>query len=108
VLEDGSNSEHSILSYVGVTMFETGASGGQEGFNKFSFPKFAQESQGIAPNVFVGMLEIISDAVASIISVSFFKRTFQGALTRLKSSPASTSRWHRVLDIFHSRNTIAF
>jgi hypothetical protein len=64
VLENGGNSKDGVLSYVGMTMFEAGASGGQEGLYEFSFPKLAQKSQGIAPNVFVGVLEIISDAVA--------------------------------------------
>jgi len=44
VLKDGSNRKNGILSYVGMAMFETGASGGQEGLDKFSFPKLAQES----------------------------------------------------------------
>ena len=66
MLEDGGNSKDSILSYIGVTMFEAGASGGKERFDELGFPKLAQKSQGISPNVFIGMLEIISDAVAGI------------------------------------------
>jgi hypothetical protein len=49
-----------------VTVFEAGASGGKERFDELGFPKLAQESQGISPNVFIGMLEIISDAIARI------------------------------------------
>jgi hypothetical protein len=44
VLENGSNSEDGILSDIGMTMFETGASRGEEGFDELGFPKLAQES----------------------------------------------------------------
>ena len=66
MLVDGGNSKDSILSYIGVTVFEARASGGKERFDELGFPKLAQESQGISPNVFIGMLEIISDAIARI------------------------------------------
>jgi hypothetical protein len=44
-------------------MFQAGAGRRKEGLNQFGLPELAQESEGIAANVFVGMLEIIADAV---------------------------------------------
>lgn len=70
MLEDGSNSKDGVLSYVSMTMLETGSSGRKERFDKFSFSKLAQEPQSIASDVFIWMLEIISDAVALIFSVT--------------------------------------
>jgi hypothetical protein len=43
VLEDGSHGEDGILSYVGVSVLETRASRGEEGFDELGFPQLAQE-----------------------------------------------------------------
>jgi hypothetical protein len=50
-------------------MFQTRTCGGKEGFNKLWFAEFGEESEGIASNVFVGVLKIIANAIAVRIKV---------------------------------------
>ena len=68
MLVDGGNSKDGVLSYIGMTVLKTGTRRGKERFDEFGFSKLAQESQSVASNVFVGVLEIISDTVALISS----------------------------------------
>lgn len=63
VLENRSYSKYGVLANVGMSMLETRTCGRKEGFDQLSFTKLAQESQCVAPDVLVGMLEIISNAV---------------------------------------------
>lgn len=65
VLEDGGDGKDGILSYICVTVLEARSGGGEEGLDELRFAELAQEAQGIASNVLVGMLEIVSDAVTS-------------------------------------------
>lgn len=65
VLEDRSNGPNGVLPDVCVTVFQTRACGGEERFDEFRFPELAQESQGIASDVFVGVLQVITNSVAS-------------------------------------------
>ena len=64
VLEDRSHSKYSILANICMSVLEARSCGGEKGFNELSFTKFAQESERVASNVFIGMLEIISNSVA--------------------------------------------
>lgn len=45
-------------------MFQTGTRRGKEGLDQFRFAKLAEEAEGVAADVFVRMLEIITDTVA--------------------------------------------
>ena len=65
MLEDGGNRIDSILANVGMAMLETGSSSGQEGFDELGLTELAQESQRIPANILVGVLEVISDTVAT-------------------------------------------
>lgn len=64
MLKDGGNGEDGILPYIGVTMLETRSGGGEEGFDELGFAELAQEAQSIASDVLVGMLKVVSDAIA--------------------------------------------
>lgn len=64
VLKDGGNGEDGILPYIGVTVLETRSGGGEEGLDEFGFAELAQEAQSVASDVLVGMLKIVSDAIA--------------------------------------------
>lgn len=46
-------------------MLQTRTCGGEEGLNKLWFAEFGEESEGIASNVFVGMLKIVANAVTA-------------------------------------------
>lgn len=47
-----------------MTVFQTRPCGGEERFDEFRFSELAQESQGIASDVFVGVLQVVTDSVA--------------------------------------------
>jgi hypothetical protein len=64
VLEDRGHSENSILANVCMSVLEARSRRGEKGFYKLSFTKLAQESKCVASNIFIGMLEIISNSVA--------------------------------------------
>jgi hypothetical protein len=70
VLVDSGNSKDSVLSYIGMAVLKAGTRRGEERLDELGFSKLAQESQSVASNVFVGMLEIISDTVTLKYSVS--------------------------------------
>lgn len=63
VLENGCDSENGILSDVCVAVLETGARRGKERLDKFGLTELAEEAQRVTADVFVGVLEVISDAV---------------------------------------------
>jgi hypothetical protein len=46
-----------------MTVLKARASRGQEGFDELGFTQLAQKSQSIAPNILVGVLKVISNAV---------------------------------------------
>lgn len=70
-LPDGIESKDGVLSNVGVTMFEGCTDGGDERLEKFSCgctssgrDELGDEAKGCASNVFVWMLEVVSDSVS--------------------------------------------
>lgn len=64
MLEDGGDGVDCVFADVGVAVLETGACGGEEGLDELGLAEFAEEAEGIAANVFVGVLEVVADAVA--------------------------------------------
>lgn len=113
VLIDRGNRPHGVLPHVRMTVFQARASGGEQRFDEFWFPEFAQEPQGIAANVFVGMLQVITDSVAGsrkqgASAVTLWLSELNGAmLTTPGSSPASTGHSCPASDRSRSRNTAA-
>ena len=64
MLVDGSDSENGVLAHVGVAVLETGAGGREQGFDEFGFVQLAEEAEGVAADVLVGVLEVHANAVA--------------------------------------------
>ena len=62
---DGSDGENGIFADVGMAMLEAGSGWRKQRFNEFGLAKFAEETEGIATNVFVRMLEVHSNAIAA-------------------------------------------
>ena len=60
----GGNGKYGILSDVGVPMLQAGSRRRKKGFNQLGFSKLAQESESVAPDILVGMLQIITNTVA--------------------------------------------
>ena len=58
------NGKDGILSDVSMPMIKTGASGRDQWLNDFGFSQFAQEAESVATNIFVRMLEVVSDPIA--------------------------------------------
>lgn len=52
----GGNGEDGILADIGVSMLQTGSGRRKERLNQLGFSKLAQKSEGVAPDVFIGML----------------------------------------------------
>lgn len=48
-----------------MTVFQARASGGEEGFDKLGLAELAKKAEGIASNVLVRVLQVISDTVAN-------------------------------------------
>ena len=65
MLEDGGDSKDGVLADVGMAMLEAGASGRQEWLYEFRFAELAQETECVAADVFIGMLKVHADAVAT-------------------------------------------
>lgn len=65
VLVNRGNSKDGILANVCVTVLETGSSGGKKGLDELGLAELAEEAEGVASNVLVGMLKIVSYAVAT-------------------------------------------
>ena len=53
---DGIYGKDGVLADVCVTMLETRPGGGEKGLDQLGFAKLAEEAQGIAADVLVGML----------------------------------------------------
>ena len=47
-----------------MSMFQAGSGRRKERLNQFGLPKLAQKSEGIAPDVLVRMLQIVTNAIA--------------------------------------------
>lgn len=69
VLENRGDCPGGVLSYVGVAVFQTRAGRGQEGLNEFRFAEFAEETESVSSDIFVGVLQVITDAIAANMSV---------------------------------------
>ena len=52
----GGNGEDGVLADIGVSMLQTGSCRRKERLNQLWFSKLAQKSEGVAPDVFIGML----------------------------------------------------
>lgn len=64
VLEDGCDGKDCVLTNVRVTVLEALPGGGQQRLDKLGLPQLGEEAQGVASDVLVGVLEVISDTVA--------------------------------------------
>jgi hypothetical protein len=64
VLEDGSNCPGGVLAHIGVAVFQARAGRGKEGFDEFGFAQLAQEAESVSSDVFIGVLQVVADAVA--------------------------------------------
>lgn len=61
----GIDGEDGVLSNVGVPMFKACATGRDEGLEEFGvFSDFLEETKGSATDVFVRMVEVVSNGVA--------------------------------------------
>jgi hypothetical protein len=70
VLEDGGNGKDSVLADIGVSVLQALAGRRKQWFYEFRLPQFAQVTQRIAANEFVGMLKVHSNSVASTPTIS--------------------------------------
>ena len=61
----GGNCKDGVLPDVGMSMLQAGSGRRKERLNQLGLPKLAQKTEGIAPDVLVGMLQIVTNAVAS-------------------------------------------
>lgn len=64
VLVDGGYREDGILADIRMTVLEARSSGGKERLDQLRLAKLAEEAQCVAADILVGMLEIVSYAVA--------------------------------------------
>jgi hypothetical protein len=64
----GGDGKDGVLPHIGMSMLKTGTCWRQQRLDELGLPKLAKEPKRVAPNVFVGMLEVISDAIAANVS----------------------------------------
>lgn len=110
VLVDRCDGPDGILSHVRMAVFQTRACGGEERLDEFRFSEFAQESQGIASDVFIGMLQVVTDAIAvqtGMVILDSSDGTRGIILTTPGSFPASTCHSCRAWGRFRSRSIAA-
>lgn len=77
-----------------MAVLEARPSRREEGFNELRFTELAQKPQSVPSNVLVGVLQIVSNTIAVILSDSN-SATIILLLTTPESSPASIYRLHR-------------
>ena len=65
VLVDGRHGEHCGLSHICVPVFEARPGGGQERLDELGFSELAEEAQCVSSDVLIGVLQVISDAIAA-------------------------------------------
>lgn len=70
VLVDGRDGKDCVLANISMSMLEAGSRRGEKRFDELGFAEFAQKSKGVASDILVCMLEIVSDAVAVAKDVS--------------------------------------
>jgi hypothetical protein len=56
MLVDGGDGENSVLADIRMSVLQARSRRGQERLDEFRFAEFAEEAQGIASNVFIGVL----------------------------------------------------
>ena len=61
---DVGDGKDGVLADVGMAMLEAGSCGREEGLDQFRFAELAEEAKSVAADVLVGMLQVVSDAVA--------------------------------------------
>lgn len=69
VLENRGDCPGGILSYIGMAVFQTRAGRGQEGLDEFGLAEFAQETESVSTDIFVRVLQVITDAIATNVLV---------------------------------------
>lgn len=106
VLEDRCDGEDCILANVGVAVLKALPCGGKQRLDKLGLAQLGEEAQRVAADVLVGVLEVISDAVAVGNVGQRAPRAVPGSEspTRQESSPASAFRWSRAWGRSHSRS----
>lgn len=107
MLVDRRHSPHSILSHVGVAVFEARASGRQERLDEFRLAKFAKEAESVSSDVFVRVLQVVSNAIAAELLAREEQPAVWGGLTKPRSFLASIFRWSQVSGISHSKSKAA-
>lgn len=107
ILIDGRNGPNGALPHIGMSVLEARASRGKKGFKEFGFAELAEESEGVASDVFIRMLEVVPDTVAVETYQSRPSMCLDHPPTRPGSFPASTSHWHPTSGISHSRSIAA-
>lgn len=65
VLVNRCNSEDSVLPDIGMAVLKTRPGRGEEWLDELRLPQLAEEPQGVAPDVLIGMLQIISNTVTT-------------------------------------------
>lgn len=62
--EDGGDSENRILSNICVPVLQAKSCGREQRLNEFRLPEFAEEAKSVAPDVLIGVLQVVKDAIA--------------------------------------------
>ena len=60
----GIDGEHSVPAHVGVPVLQAGQDGGYQRLQDLLLPDSAQEAQGDAPDVLVGVLQVVAQILA--------------------------------------------
>lgn len=107
MLVDGGYGEDSVLPNIGMPVLKTLSCWGEERFYQFRFSQFAEETEGVAADVFIGMLKVVSDAIAAGLSVLHVSARVRLCHTRRGSSPASAFRQRPAWDIVRNKSTAA-
>lgn len=104
VLVDRRHSPHSILSHISVAVLEARASGREERLDEFRLAKFAEEAEGISSDVFIRVLQVVSNTIAAELLAGKEQPAAEGGLTKPRSFLASICRWSPVLGISRSKS----
>lgn len=107
MLVDRRHSPHSILSHIGVAVLKARASGREERLDEFRLAKFAEEAEGISSDVFVRVLQVVSNAIAAELLAGKEQPAAEGGLTKPRSFLASICRWSPVSGRSRSKSRAA-
>ena len=81
MLVNGGYGEDGVLADVCVTVLEARSGGGKKGLDQLGLAKLAEEAQGVASDVLVGVLEVVPYAVAAGQTLSVGIETWTVATT---------------------------